>query len=632
MLCPPYDRCRPPCSTEEGREPLAGEAFHSAMTKSAKDSRPRRSAWSIWVVALLAVGTPAAAVELDRSPIDLVLSSTERWLFTANQTAGTVSVVDVAAGTVVQELPCGKHPAGLALSADDARLLVTTAHDGNLVVFAHQDGQLVESGRVFLGFEPEGIAITADGARAYVALSTAAEVAEVDLEALSVKSRIGVGHWPRHLALSADGTRLAVGTSGDQSISVIDTAAGKLLFQERFGGINTGHLTVSADNRHVYFPWMVYRQNVINPNNIRAGWVLGSRIARIKLDAAARREAFTLDPRGLAVSDPYGIDLTSDESHLVASAGGTHELLIYRLRDLVFQDHGGPGDHIDPVLLGHPEKFARVELGGRPLGLRISRDDQRVYVANYLLNAVQVVDLERQALVGTFPLGGPAEPSLARQGAALFYDGRRSLDQWYSCHSCHYEGGSNSVAMDTLNDGTDRTFKAVLPLFDVADTAPWTWHGWQTDLESAMHKSLTETMEGPEPTAADVTALLAFLAELPQPPNPYRDSTGALSAAALRGQQVFAGAQAGCATCHTGKYFTDGEVHDVGLGSSRDIYQGHNTPSLVGLYRKVRWLHDGRGKSLDDLLTGPHEPSRVAGAGQLTDAERADLIEYLKSL
>ena len=105
-----------------------------------------------------------------------------------------------------------------------------------------------------------------------------------------------------------------------------------------------------------------------------------------------------------------------------------------------------------------------------------------------------------------------------------------------------------------------------------------------------------------------------------------------LSAAAQRGRGVFESEQAGCANCHRGELFTDGEIHDVGLGSSRDAYEGYNTPSLVGVFNRVRLLHDGRAKSLEQALTGPHAPAKVTGLGELNESELADLIEYLKSL
>lgn len=570
--------------------------------------------------------------DINRSPVDLVLSPDELKLVVVNQSSDTVSLVDVAYGEVLNEASCGRHPSAIAISLDGRHVAVSATYSGTLELFDLDEGRLSASGTIEIGSHPVGVALASDGKTAYVALEAAAAVAVVDLQKKAVVDRIAVGRWPRYLALSPDGTRLAIGTSGDQSVSVVDTSTRTMLFQEPLQGLNIGHLAASRDGKYVYQPWMIYRQNPIDARNIQAGWVLGSRIARVRLDEPARRQAMTLDERGKAVADPHGIGLTSDEEWLVCSASGTHELLVYRLPGLVLQDFGGPGDHIDPVLAHDSRRYYRVPLGGRPMGLRIARDSRRVFVANYLDNSVQVVDLKRREVVQTIAVGGPETTSLVRLGEAIFYDGRRSLDQWYSCHSCHYEGGTNATVMDTLNDGSIRTFKTVLPLHNVAKTEPWTWHGWQRDLHAAMRKSLTETMLGPKPTDDDVEALVAFLSTLETPPNPNRRSKGTEAEATTRGELVFKSEKAGCANCHRGDCFTDGEIHDVGLGSPRDEYEGFNTPSLVGLYRRVRLLHDGRSKSLDDLLTGPHNPDRVTGQGELTDTERADLIEYLKSL
>ena len=264
------------------------------------------------------------------------------------------------------------------------------------------------------------------------------------------------------------------------------------------------------------------------------------------------------------------------------------------------------------------------------MNVRGSRDGRHFYVANYLSNSVQMVDLRERAVVRTIALGGPAEPSLARQGEAIFHDARRSLDQWYSCASCHFEGGTNAVPMDTRNDGSERTYKTVLPLQNVTHTGPWTWHGWQNDLPASMHKSMTDRMLGPPPSAHDIKALIAYLDTLQPAPNPYV-AAGAAEVVS-RGKRVFASAKAGCARCHSGPYFTDGQVHDVGLSAKEDAYDGYNTPSLVGVYQRVRLLHDGRCRSLAEVLTGPHNPAQVTGQGELSPQELADLIEYLKTL
>lgn len=604
------------------------------MTSQYFVGRPAR--WSLLAWLALAVTQPANAATplsaVDRSPVDLILANDESWLATVNQTAGTVSLVRIADGEVLAEVAVGDRPSAIASNREETRLLATATHSGKLVMLERSPTGLRVDGHVSLGFEPRGVAWSPDEKTAYVALTAADAVAVVDLERREVIRKIAVGRWPRYLAVSPDGTRLAVGTSGSQGVTVVDPLVGAALYQERFVGLNLGHMQISADNQFVYFPWMVYGTNPITELNIQRGWVLASRIARVRLDGPSRREAISLDPKGKAIADPHGFAISRDEQRIVATASGSQELLVYRLPGLPFQDYGGPGDHIDDKLLADADRFFRVPLGGRPMNVRLSPDGRRAYVTNYLSNSVQVVDLDQREVVRTIDVGHATQPSLARRGEAIFYDGRRSLDQWYSCHTCHYEGGTNAVTIDTLNDGSPNTFKTVLELYHVEETGPWTWHGWQDDVRASMHKSLTETMRGPKGTEDDVNALLAYFSTLKRAPNSLRGPQGELSESAARGEKVFAGETAGCATCHAGKLFTDGQVHELGLSNEYDRYQGSNTPSLLGVGQRILLMHDGRASNFEDLLAGPHNPAQVTGNGELTADERRDLIEYLRSL
>lgn len=572
--------------------------------------------------------------DLNRSPTDLVVDPTGRWIVTVNETSDSVSLIDLDSGSVADEVSCGDHPSAIAMTREGDKILVSNEWSGEITVMTIDSSRLVVQATIPVGFHPRGIAITQDGLRAFVGLVASGEVAELDLKNMSLVRRFEVGDWPRYLSLGQSDKRLAVGCSGESEIRVFDTESGELLYEEPLsGGINIGHMLTSNDAPYSYFTWMVYRTNPINVGNIRRGWVLASRIGRVRLDGPAYREAISLDVPGQAVSDPHGLAITQDGERLVASASGTHELLVYRLKDLPFVSTGGPGDLIDRRLERDRDRFSRIPLGGRPMGIRAAPREQTIYVANYLRNSVQIVDLATKSVTKEISLGGPSKPSLARQGMAVFYDGTRSLDQWYSCHSCHQDGGINSRPMDTWNDGSEMTLKAVLPLQGITQTKPWTWHGWQTSLNEAMEKSITSTMQGKRPDEKTKQALIAFLESLPEPPNPHLAASGGkLSAAAERGKAVFNGAQAACADCHHGPYFTDGEIHDVGLGSESDVYEGYNTPTLRGLYRKTRWLHSGRAKTLERLLTELHSPEKVSGNENLKPDQVADLIEYLKTL
>jgi len=570
------------------------------------------------------------AIDGDRSPVDLVLAANGQWLATANQTSDSVSLVRIADGQILDELRVGRRPTAIVRTSDGQRLVVSCSHGGSIHVLRVVDGKLQSERKIELDGCPHGLALARDDQTCYVALTALDQIAVVNLNDGRLVRRIDVGRWPRYLALAPDETRLAVGTSGDRGVSMVDLREHKLQAIDRFVGLNIGHLQASRDGQYVYFPWMVYRRNSITASNIRLGWVLASRVARLRFDGATRREAVSLDPPGKAVADPHGIALTSDEQRMVVTAPGTHELLVMRTHDLPYKEHGG-SDHIDPALLADRDRFDRIELGGRPMAVRLAADDRTAFVANYLDNSIQIVDLSTRKLARTIALGSAAQPSLARRGEAIFHDGRRSLDQWYSCHSCHYDGGTNAVVMDTENDGSSFTFKSVLPLYHLPETGPWTWHGWQDDLPASLRKSLKTTMLGPDPRDDDVAALAAYLGTLTPPPPPAAPS-GEQRAAVERGRQIFASDVAACASCHAGKHYTDGKIHDVGLGSASDRYKGYNTPSLLGVGQKVIYLHDGRGADLRQVLAGPHDPAKVSGTRSLSPEELADLVAFLKSL
>ncbi|WP_158265612.1 c-type cytochrome [Blastopirellula marina] len=568
-----------------------------------------------------------------RSPVAVVLAKDGHWLATANQTSGSVSLVDVASGQVTDELACGTHPSFLQKCLDGQHLVVTDTFGGKVRILEINDGKLLPKATIEVGFEPTGLAVSPDGQTAYVGLVATGEIAQLDLAAGKLVRKLEVGAWPRYLALSPDGSRLAVGCSGESRIAIVDVPTWEVAYTEKLsGGINIGHMQCSADGKYVYFPWMIYRSNPISRDNIRRGWVLGSRIGRVRLDDSEYREAITLDVPGTAVADPLGITMSGDEKRLIVAASGTHELLVYRRADLPWEGIGGPGDLIDPKLMRDPDLFGRIELGGRPMGIAMADDNRTVYVANYLKDNIQVVDIESREIVREIPLGPSISANQIRQGEAVFYDARHSLDQWYSCHSCHYNGGVNSKAMDTWNDGSALTMKTVLPLDNLSKTGPWTWHGWQVDLNDAMHKSFTTTMQGRRASEEEKEAILAYLNTDRFPPNPFRAKDGSLSAAAQRGKRVFESSDANCASCHSGDYFTDGKIHDVGLGADEDQYEGFNTPALVGIYRKVRFLHDARARNLEEVLTDFHSPEEVSGTRALTEEEISDLVSYLKSL
>lgn len=578
--------------------------------------------------------TAQARQSVWRTPVAVAVSPAGRWLATANRAAGTVSLVGEDR-TVADEIVIGRRPAAI-VPLDDDRFVAVTAESGDLVMLAVQDGRLTETGRVHVGFEPHGVVLSPDGDTAWVPRSADAAVVAVDLRSLEISEPVPTPPLPRFVAISPDGATVAVACAAGGEVVLIDTRDRQVRSRHPFKGLNLGQPAFTPDGATLYFTFTYDGGGYTSPGDIRRGWVTGSRIGRLTIGPdGGTLEGLTLDVSGRAVGDVLGLAVVDAGRTLLVAAGGTHELLRLDTTALPWTQISG-AEVMDRSLAADRVRFRRLDLGGRPLGVATTADRSRVFVANALLDAVQEIDPDGPELVGSTSLDRGEVPTpdeqLVRRGEAIFHDAQRSLDQWYSCHTCHWEGGGNTVTFDTLNDGSVGSYKTVLPLWHLAATGPWTWHGWQDELSAAVKKSMIDTMQAPEPSDADVAALTAFLSSLEAPPSPFREADGSLSAAAERGRMLFHSERAGCSDCHPAPFYTSPGLHDVGLGRKGDRYPSFSPPSLLAGFRKTRWLHNAKARSLHDLLTGPHAPEKITGQPPLTEAEVDDLVAWLKSL
>jgi hypothetical protein len=150
---------------------------------------------------------------------------------------------------------------------------------------------------------------------------------------------------------------------------------------------------------------------------------------------------------------------------------------------------------------------------------------------------------------------------------------------------------------------------------------------------------LTVDQPPPDRVTPQLPALLDYQLSL-KAPDPPRGSFD--NVAAQRGRRLFNG-QARCDSCHTPPHFTDvlrGRDKDTPLLHSpaetqmepnyaqRSVTKNYRTTPLAGIWQHPPYFHDG---SAADLLAVVNHYDRVLSLG-LTAAQKADLVEYLKSL
>jgi mono/diheme cytochrome c family protein len=157
-------------------------------------------------------------------------------------------------------------------------------------------------------------------------------------------------------------------------------------------------------------------------------------------------------------------------------------------------------------------------------------------------------------------------------------------------------------------------------------------HGHGSFSEPRLGLNVNNTDGTPDQVEAKLPALEAYQLSLAAPAPP----AGSFDAAsAARGQVVFE-TQAQCATCHTGDAFTDAndrlhepsEVPTSPTHAQRSATKMYRTTPLRGIWQHPPYFHDGSAATLGDVV---NRYDTFKGLG-LTEQQKADLVEFLKSL
>ncbi len=155
--------------------------------------------------------TPIALSKANAHLTGIALSRDERTAFVCASIPNSLLVVDLQSGKIQTAIPTGVCPFGIVVSPDGH-----TAYVSNFGGCHPRPGEHAE---------PSAGTLVAVDDRS---ISLSGTITRVDLQALKATGELEVGLHPSDLALSADGARLFVANSNADSVSVVDTAAWKV--------------------------------------------------------------------------------------------------------------------------------------------------------------------------------------------------------------------------------------------------------------------------------------------------------------------------------------------------------------------------------------------------------------------
>jgi cytochrome c peroxidase len=318
--------------------------------------------------------------------------------------------------------------------------------------------------------------------------------------------------------------------------------------------------------------------------------------------------------------------------------------------------------------------------------------------------------LPRGLPVPRVPADNPISQSKIDLGRRLFYDRRLSGNRTYACATCHQQSFAftDGLAHALGSTGAEHA-RSTMTLTNVAYNVTYGWadsglrtleaqmlvpmfnehpiemgiKGHETEivarfsLDRAVAAAFTSAFPGePSPVSLPniVKAIASFERTLVSADSPfdrylYRDDKTAMSAAALRGKDLFFSDRLGCSTCHA-SFNLSGPVtferatpveplfHNTGLyningrgaypRTDRGLIDRTHNPADMGRFRAptlrniavtAPYMHDGSIETLEAAIDhyarggvkSPLKSKRLKGFA-VTPEQRKDLVAFLESL
>ncbi len=286
------------------------------------------------------------------------------YAYITNLNSNIVSVINTANNNVTATVPAGSDPQGVAVSPDGTRVYVANIHYGSIGTVSIIDtatNKVTATVPVGYKYSPCGVAVTPDGTKAYVTDRDIKCVSVIDTATSTVTATIPVGANPLGVAAGPDGTKVYVANRESNTLSVIDTATNKVTATVPVGKQPTG-VAVSPAGTKVY---------VTNG---------GSNSVSV-IDTATDMVTATVPvgyyPFGVAVS-PAGtkVYVTNNKNNYVSVINTTTNTVT-----------------------------ATVPVGSSPYGISITPDGTKAYVANSESTSVSVIDTATNKVTTRVSLG-----------------------------------------------------------------------------------------------------------------------------------------------------------------------------------------------------------------------------------
>ena len=172
-----------------------------------------------FVIALDGATNLTTSLAVGNGPTAIAVNVVTNMIYVANQTDGTVTVIDGATFTVVTTVTVGALPMQLALNPVTDKLYVVNQNGNSVSVI---DGATNAATTIPVGVGPDGIAVDTLTNQVYVANGHDNTVSVIDGASQTVNKTLAVGTNPTAVAVNPVTNHVYVANRGANTVTVID--------------------------------------------------------------------------------------------------------------------------------------------------------------------------------------------------------------------------------------------------------------------------------------------------------------------------------------------------------------------------------------------------------------------------
>ena len=379
--------------------------------------------------------TPAGkSIETAPHPYGLTLSPNGNIAVTANSGTSPLSITIVrnilSQNPEVQQVPPGPVTEkgvlesvfmGLAISPDDQTIYVAGGQENKIYLFDAQSGK--KTGQIDCSFTSEkldyshgyigDLTLSENGKTLYAVDQIGFRMVIIDTEKRLLTHSVPVGRYPFGICLSPDESKIYVANVGmfeysfirenaatDSNIKSIDYPAFAYGSKEMIHGIENDTISIKGlgdlNAPESFSVFSINLEDSANPTveaKIKTGHLVGALVEGIPAVGGS-------SPNSMVATNEY----------VFVSNGTNDNISVISIEK----------DTVVNTIDLKPDARIKQFRGVIPFGLALSPDQKRLYVAESGINAVGVIDISRQELIGHIPTGWfPSKIEVSKDGKKL---------------------------------------------------------------------------------------------------------------------------------------------------------------------------------------------------------------------